>query len=439
MKQSDYSAGHKAVAGELPQPAGSAIPHAETKTRFAIGFTGAFGSGCTTGAKHLRDERGFSYVRLSESIREQWKADHPNGEEPSRVDLQRLGDRMRADGGPGVLVAKAIQAWEKQESVRVVIDGIRNVGEVKALEDYFGYRFVLMAVLANTQDRWDRIGQAYTDTSRTQLDFLQDDERDRNEEIENGQQVELCVDRSDVFIDNSVGVNPGAFKSKVLEYADLVTGVKPRSARSDEILMNVAYGASHSSKCMKRHVGAVVADEQGKMIVVGYNENPLGTHPCIEEPEYDYRCYRDIVRNEHFANLAKRSTKCPTCGDPIGEISGPPWRCNSCAQKNVKTNLETIFFPDRALNWCTAIHAEVWALLAAGDRARGGVLYTTTFPCFQCSEKIIQAGIKRVVFTEAYPDVKGELRLKLGRVELRKFEGVRSSSFQRIFDCVTPR
>lgn len=90
------------------------------------------------------------------------------------------------------------------------------------------------------------------------------------------------------------------------------------------------------------------------------------------------------------------------------------------------------------MNWCTAVHAEVWAILAAGERARKGTLYTTTFPCAQCAEKIVQSGIEKVVFTESYPDTHGVRRLKLGRVALEQFEGVRSSSFERIFSQMKP-
>lgn len=406
-------------------------------TAIAIGLTGAFGSGCTTAAKHLRDNRDFHYVLLSQAIKDRWNREHP-GEQPERGDLQRLGDLMRSEDGSGVLVEAALQQLNPTPK-RVVFDGIRNLGEVRALEERYGYRFLLIAVMASQQERWDRIGQQYTDTGRTQVDFIQDDERDRNEEIETGQQVELCVDRSDVFINSSSPVDIGAFKQKVLDYIDLVTGTVPRAATQEEILMNMAYGSSHSSKCIKRHVGAIVVDKTGHVVGVGYNENPLGTKPCIEEPEYDRKCYRDIVRNEHFASLADRGARCPVCGERLSVTEGPPWRCRHCAENGVKTNLENFYFPDRAMSWCTAIHAEVWAVLVAGSRAIGGTVYTTTFPCFQCAEKIVQAGIKSVVYTEVYPDVKGELRFKLAGIELHRFEGVRSSSFQRIFDPVRPR
>ncbi len=405
-----------------------------------IGLTGAFGSGCTTAAKHLRDARHFEVVRLSDPIRTEWAK--RNKREPSRLQLQRLGDELRQKNHPGVLVERALQKASQKNNGKlppeIVIDGIRNVGEVDHLRDTSGFHFTLMAVLASNDARWDRIASTYTDNGLGRAEFIEDDKRDKNEETPYGQQVELCVDKADILIDNSIGVSTTEFKKKLLDFVDLTTGRKVRGASQSEILMNVAFSSSHSSKCLKRHVGAVIVDSTGQVVSAGYNENPLGTHPCVEEPLYDYQCFRDIIRNDHFKSLADQGARCPICGKRIVFEKGPPWRCKACAAKKGKTNLEGFFFPDRALNWCTAVHAEVWAILAAGERARGGTLYTTTFPCAQCAEKIVQSGIRKVVFTESYPDPHGANRLKLGDVELEQFEGVRSSSFERIFSKTKP-
>ncbi len=401
-----------------------------------IGLTGAFGSGCTQAAKHLRDSRHFSLIKLSQFIRQEWKKE----QKASREDLQRLGDDLRRNKGPGVLAELAIQEISKLDPNNCfVIDGIRNTSEVAKFRDQFGYRFTLIAVLSDNAARWARISSDYTDQGLGQQDFLEDDTRDKDEEVEWGQQVELCIDSADVLIDNSSEITLGQFQDKVLHYTDLVTGIAPRPATQYEILMNIAYSSSHSSKCLKRHVGAVLVDGGGQVVGVGYNENPLGTHPCADEPEYDFKCFRDIIRNNHFARLAQQGACCPVCGEKFGELQGPPWRCPACQEKKRKTNLEMFFFPDRAMNWCTAVHAEVWAVLSAGDRARGGTLYSTTFPCFQCAEKLIQAGVMKVWYTEAYPDAAGEQRFRLAGAEVHQFEGVRSASFDRIFSRLRPK
>jgi deoxycytidylate deaminase len=402
-----------------------------TPETIVVAFTGAFGSGCTESAKHLRDERGFKYLALSTPLRALWKQQH-GAADPQRFELQKLGDQLRRDKGLGSLVDMAL-AERDGSAARIVIDGIRNLGEISRLRDIFGYRCTLFSILSAPDARWSRISSKYTDKGLTRDDFDDDDERDRDEETPYGQQVELCLDKADILINNHDSVSLGDFKRKILDYADLVLGVKHRSATQPEILMSMAFASSHSSKCLKRHVGALVVDTRGQVVGVGYNENPLGTKPCVEEPTYECRCYRDIIRNAHFADLASRGARCPQCGEPLKHSDGPPWRCAACQQKAVKTNLERFFFPDRAMSWCTAVHAEVSAILAAAERARGGTLYTTTFPCFQCAEKITQVGIKTVYFSEAYPDPHSGKRLELSGIELRQFEGVRSASIERFF------
>ncbi|MFP5319541.1 MAG: deaminase [Acidimicrobiia bacterium] len=403
-----------------------------------IGLTGAFGSGCTVAARHLRHERGFELVRLSDVLRGLWTSAEP----PTRRDLQRIGDDYRRQHGSEALVQTALAELDAGAPTvdRIVVDGIRNVGEVEALRNRFGYRFTLLAVLASPEDRWTRIeDDQYRDKGLGEADFMADDARDRNEETPYGQQVELCIDVADIFLNNTSDVSLPDYKQKVLAFVDLATGATTRPPEEDEIFMHMAYSSSHSSRCLKRHVGAVILDLDKEVIGVGYNENPTGTSPCVDEVAYNGRCYRDIVRNETLRQLHHDGMKCPACGEALPEISGPPWRCGSCEAAGRKTDLEAVFFPDRAMSWCTAIHAEDRAIRAAAGRSlKGARLYTTTFPCFQCAEKVIQAGIREVVFTEVYPDIRADGRLELASVECRWFEGVRSSAFERLFAPVRP-
>lgn len=411
-------------------------------TCVVIGLTGAFGSGCTNAARHLRHEREFELIRLSDVVRESWKDTHPD-EEPTRNDLQRAGDDLRREDGPGAIALRALTGLEVDGQLieRIVVDGIRNRGEVDALRDRFGYRFTLLAILASPEDRWTRIGDdQYRDHGLGENDFFADDARDRNEETLYGQQVELCIDAADIFLNNTGEVSLTDFHQKVLSFVDLATGTTKRSPQPDEIYMHMAYSSSHSSRCLKRHVGAVILDEDNEIIGVGYNENPSGTSPCVDEIAYNGRCYRDIVRNETLRQLHHDGMRCPACGEALPEISGPPWRCASCESAGRKTDLEGIFFPDRAMSWCTAIHAEDRAIRAAAGRSiKGSTLYTTTFPCFQCAEKIIQVGIAHVVFTEVYPDIRADGRLELAGIDCQWFEGVRSAAFERLFAPGIPR
>ena len=115
--------------------------------------------------------------------------------------------------------------------------------------------------------------------------------------------------------------------------------------------MNLAYSAAHGSKCLKRQVGAVLVSAppniMGEIVGQGFNENPIGTSACVEEPRYGANakrkipgaCYRDIVRHDAFVKLAQLQRRCPQCGQVIKNVAAvPPWRCGSCG-----ADLEGVF------------------------------------------------------------------------------------------------
>jgi len=61
------------------------------------------------------------------------------------------------------------------------------------------------------------------------------------------------------------------------------------------------------------------------------------------------------------------------------------------------------------------------------------VLYTTTFPCNLCANRIVAAGINRVVYAEAYTMKESKEILRRGTVEIQKFEGVKSTAYFRLY------
>ena len=376
-------------------------------------------------------------------IRQEW-CRRNTGKEPLREDLQSLGNQLRLEAlSPGRLAEKGIDGIEPvRQDAHIVVDGIRNIGEIDYLRDRFGAGFFLFALECPTSQRWTRLSHIYERSGRGLEGFRKDDERDRDEEYKFGQQVQLCVDQVDVLIKNTDESGIAVLRDKIPEYVDLLTGKRPRYAAPGEIFMNLAYSAAHGSKCLKRQVGAVIVTappgEMGDIVGQGFNENPAPTKPCVEEKEYGAdphngqrgRCFRDIVRAESFAAFVTLGLKCPLCGGPLARPEGDQllWKCRTCGQ-----DFENYFWPERAMTLYTAIHAEVAALFAAGRRSRGATLYTTTFPCFQCTQKIVLAGIKCIVFNEPYPDVRAGDRLILAGIETERFEGIRSRRFDEIF------
>lgn len=119
--------------------------------------------------------------------------------------------------------------------------------------------------------------------------------------------------------------------------------------------MNLASDLALRSHCVKAQVGAVLVKDT-RIISIGYNGPPAGTHNCDEEwPE----------------------TGCPR--DSKGSCS-------------------------------LAIHAEENAILYAvknGASLEGATLYITLSPCLPCARIIYSSGIKKVLFQNSYAEFKG--------------------------------
>jgi dCMP deaminase len=71
------------------------------------------------------------------------------------------------------------------------------------------------------------------------------------------------------------------------------------------------------------------------------------------------------------------------------------------------------------------LHAEANAITKvakSGNSSDQATLYVTSSPCMECSKLIIQAGIKRVVFTESYRLEDGINLLKRAGIEVRQVD-----------------
>lgn len=71
------------------------------------------------------------------------------------------------------------------------------------------------------------------------------------------------------------------------------------------------------------------------------------------------------------------------------------------------------------------LHAEANAITKvakSGNSSNGSTLYVTSSPCLECSKLIIQAGIKRVVFTESYRLEDGINLLKRANIEVEQVD-----------------
>lgn len=151
----------------------------------------------------------------------------------------------------------------------------------------------------------------------------------------------------------------------------------------EDIFMELAVNLAKRSHCIKRHVGAVLVKET-RIISIGYNGPPAGTHNCDDE--------------------------------------FPEKGCDS----------------DSKGSCSLAIHAEQNAILYAVKNhasVEGSTLYVTLSPCLSCARIIYSMGIKEVVYLKSYAEYKG-LESDEGVDFLERF-GVQTTKYQGELTNVT--
>jgi deoxycytidylate deaminase len=453
--------------------AGNSLPsHSAYKSGQVImlGFTGSLGSGCSFLATGIKEVIGTDahYFKLSQYIRDSLR--EKGQDRPTVAELQDEGNRLRQSVSLTYLVERCVRDVLEKEgrgefnaNSIILIDGIRNTSEVLTLR--VNPNFYLVSVHATRKTRSERLVGPSKQFS-TAEEFKAADDRDSEEEgIEWGQKVHLCNDLADIIVNNDQKISKNTVNRKqffakfISDYLAVVQALRDgvrvvdRPPSMDETLMTMAYCASRRSSCEKRKVGAVVAhaktfvdikelvkrkedEKRYQVISSGYNEVPLGTAPC-KLGERD-RCYRDCLKDAAL----KYFKVCPQCGKNI-----PPGQAENFENLRRFTcgcgcELQACLpgagdATGKMLDMCKALHAEETALLGLHGVSKNGggelILYTTTFPCNLCANKIVQAGIKSVVFAEPYTMKEAEEILRLGGVKTRMFEGVKSSAYFRIY------
>ncbi len=154
--------------------------------------------------------------------------------------------------------------------------------------------------------------------------------------------------------------------------------IKEEKPNFDTIFMDLAINLSKKSHCVRAHVGAVLTKDT-RIISIGYNGPPSGTHNCDME-----------------------------------------WPNEGC--------------PKDSKGSCSlALHAEQNAILYAiknSTSVHGATLYVTLSPCIACARVIYTVGIKKVFYLNSYAAYKG-LAIDEGVAFLQKF-GVEVLQFKNV-------
>ena len=105
--------------------------------------------------------------------------------------------------------------------------------------------------------------------------------------------------------------------------------------------------------------------------------------------------------------------------------NGAPEGVQSCKEKGECIRLKNGIQSGTQLEMCYSVHAEQNAIVSAarlGVSLEGATLYCTHQPCVICAKLIVNAGIKRVVYKEGYPDHFAVEVLHEANVQVERYE-----------------
>jgi dephospho-CoA kinase len=165
-----------------------------------VGLTGTICSGKETVKEIIKKKVNCYYVTISDIIRAE--VEKKKGVLDRKI-LQDMGNEMRKNYGNHILAMLAIEYLNRDKEM-IVIDGIRNPGEVDYLRKKFGNNFKLIAVDAAPEIRFERIlKRGQKSDPKTWEEFVVMDERDKGKnEPEYGQQVGKCIQTADFVVMN---------------------------------------------------------------------------------------------------------------------------------------------------------------------------------------------------------------------------------------------
>lgn len=230
--------------------------------------------------------------------------------------------------------------------------------------------------------------------------------------IKSGQQVADLFHRSNYFI--NIDNESDSINAQIKKFIKMLLGKYEEYPAQDEFGMSLAYQASVRSNFPgSRHVGAAIISEHGEVLSVASIRAPSGSSNTTLHDMYKIKSGYDDYKNKidtwvaYLKILPKKDIDLTK--QEISKFTAIP-------------DLKEIWaFIDTVLDFHPCTHAEIAAICDAakiGISIRNATLYTTTYPCHLCAKDIISAGIKRVVYLEAYPKSKNkELYLKILHID----------------------
>ena len=352
-----------------------------------------------------------------------------------------------------------------------IIDSFRNPYEALYFQRKYT-DFYLISINASKASRSERL-------ARLDSQLLEEDEkRDQGEGVKDEQiffkqHVPRTVKLADIALSNNsdikdkVAIREKLIK-KVVRYLALIFDPGCTKPNDNEIMINLAYTMAMKSNCISRQVGAVIVGRDGYVVGAGWNDVGEGQISCglreikdLESGYYDEHVRVFLDKDTEYAIskddrekvikvLMKDYINKKINTDEVGKFCF----CfkDNFSQKYLLNKAKATGLTDKCseeeiaklgikrLEYCQALHAEENAIIQGakigGMGLQEAIIYSTAFPCELCAKKIQQVGIKKIIYTEPYPENISEqiyLKSPVKKIETEQFEGIMPRGYFNLF------
>ena len=295
-----------------------------------------------------------------------------------------------------------------------LLDSLKHPDELERLRAVYGPAFISIGIYTPPDAREKFLnGKARRADSDLRLKVLmRRDERGLEDDDEFGQRVADAFEQTDFIVaaNDSLAVSMNRL-------VELLFGNVHLTPSLDEFGMYLARTAQALSSSLSRQVGASILREDGSVVAVGTNEVPkpiVGGHYWPEDDDEVNGVGRDRVYHPFDTSHEFRAEM---MRDVLDRLAGAnllaAGHCDPIM--NSDERLEVLYYARggklhaaklrQNIDYVRAVHAEAAALLDCarhGVSVHGAQMFSTTFPCHECSRHIVAAGIKRVLYLEPY-------------------------------------
>lgn len=283
-----------------------------------------------------------------------------------------------------------IEAQHSRPRTAHLIFSLKRPEEVITLRKVYGDAFFLIGVFSTEKERVDHL----IEKNAPKLDAIALIKRDEEEFADDyGQQTRETFQLSDVFVQ----LKRGAFQDELKRFFQLIFCDPYVTPTQNEHAMFLAYASSLRSGQLGRQVGAAITTKTGDILSVGCNDVPRPGGGLYWPGPHDRRdAELGIDTNDRQRELLADRL--------LAKLPESAVLDKTQLRKTFKSTLDITEFG-------RAVHAEMDALLTcarSGVSPVGTVLYTTTFPCHNCTRHIVAAGIERVIYIEPYAKSRAE-------------------------------